>query len=195
MARRYNRRPVARGQKRDMFWARRTGTLALDANNQASIISLLGPFNQAYGANLFGFTVTRIRGHFTHYAPGTVEPSTSYRLSLGIRKDERIDASTAAGDVVGIADQDSEQAVKQPYLDPYSDWMYVRNAFGIVGSTGDQTATQVQVGLNRVELDVKSQRKFSELNETLYAYWGTSWDGDADPIQVWYDFHILLKQP
>lgn len=194
MARRYNRRPVGRGQKRDMFWARRTGLITFDTANQASIVSLLGDFNQAYGANLFGFTVTRIRGHFTHFTTSTVEPSTSYRMSVGIRKDERIDASTAAGGVTGIADTDPEQSVKQPFEDPYSDWMYARNCLGIVGSAGDEWASGDQVANNRVELDLKSQRKFSELNETLYMIVGTSWDGD-DPVQFWYDMHVLLKQP
>lgn len=195
MATRRNYRTRRPAPKRNMFWARRTELVPYTNTNQGSIISLLSNFNSAYGASLFGFTVTRIRGHYTWYTAGVGEPSTTSRLSVGIRTDERSDAATASTGVVGIADTDPEQAVKAPYSDPYADWMYARNDLLIFPSTGDASPTQQQIRDNMTQVDIKSQRKLSELGENLYLMAEVNTDAEDDPWYVWYDLHILLKQP
>lgn len=189
MARSYNRRPRRALPKRNMFWARSFGTVALGSDNTATQAGLLNSFNEEFGASLFGFTVTRIRGYWTHYTPDVEEPSTTYHMSLGIRTDERIDA--------GQADTDPEQLQRSPFEDPYSDWMYARNSVGIRPSPGDLTSTGVQLGLNKEQVDIKSQRKLSELGESLYMVAEHNLEpelAEVGVVLIW-DFHILLKQP
>lgn len=172
-----------------MFWARRVNLVSFTDDNLAAYGNLLSDFNSAYGANLFGFTVTRIRGHFTWWAADSTDVSTSYNLSVGIRPDERVDAAATTQ----IADTDAEQVLKTPFEDPYSDWMYVRNCLGITDSVQTHSSTR-EAAENTVEVDIKAQRKFSELSENLYIAAGINTHPGSD-VFLRYDLHVLLKQP
>lgn len=187
MATRYNsRRPVRKtGPKRNMFWARRTELITMEEGNLSTTHSLLANFNTVYGANLFGFTVTRIRGHYTWWTPDSQDVSTSFNLSFGIRTDETADFE--------VANEDGEQTARTPFEDPYADWMYVRNSLGITDSVQTHSSTR-EAAENIVELDIKSQRKLSELGERLYLMAGTN-TAAAGTVYCRYDLHVLLKQP
>lgn len=188
--RRPARRPAARRlPKRNLFWARFTTLRTFTETNLATVLNPLAQFNEEYGANLFGFTVTRIRGHYTWATSDGTDVNTTYNLSFGIRPDESVDSSA------GNADTDDEQLAKIPVNDPYSDWMYVRNnvASTLGTGSGDYSFAQ-QLRDNRVELDIRSQRRFSELRQNLYVIAGLNASPGVD-VSAWIDLHILLKQP
>ena len=180
-----NRRGSA--PRRRLFWARRAGLVTLTEANLASQQSLLATFQEAYDADLFGFTVTRIIGHYTHWTSDATDVSTTYNLSVGIRVDE-------TSDTQGI--DDTQQSDRLPINDPHVDWMYARNNLGITygtsaSATTDQTAIQAN---NRVELDLRAQRRLDELGQSLYLVGGlNSYPGED--VYVWYDFHVLCKRP
>ena len=144
----YNR---SRAPRRRMFWARRAGIITLTTDNLASQQSLLADFQTEYGADLFGFTVTRIVGHYTYWTADAPTLSTTYNLSVGIRVDE-------SSDTQGI--DDVQQGDRIPVNDPHVDWMYARNN---LGTTTESTtvSTAEQAALNRVELDLKAQRRMA----------------------------------
>ena len=168
---------------RRMFWARRAGLVTLTEDNVASQQSLLADFQAEYDADLFGFTVTRIVGHYTHWTSGSELVSTSYNLSVGIRVDESVDTENVT---------DERQSARLPINDPHVDWMYARNNLGITHGT-DSAEIDIAQG-NRVELDLRSQRRLDELGQSLYLVGGlNSYPGDD--VYVWYDMHVLCKRP
>ncbi len=188
MARRgsYYRRPRGRGPKRNLFWARSSQLQTLEDGAQSNTTDLLGNFQTEYGADLFGFTVTRILGFYTWYTTSSPTAETSYILSAGIRMDEN---SEVAGS------NNTEKTARLPLNDPYADWMWARNEIGISASD-TYTRLNEQVANNTKYLDLKSQRRASELKTSLYLFSGANNLPDADtPVYFYYDLHILLKQP
>lgn len=180
--------------KRNLFWTRITQNGEFQEDDVAAQVNLLSTFESEYGAKLYGFTVERIRGHYTFWCPndesGTGLSAPAGIISYGIRKDERRDSSQPDW---GIADTDEEQADKIPTGDPYADWMFVRNqAFAIAGMNEDQ-----QVALHRQEIDIKSKRKLSELGESLYLMHGVAPTNESVvfPVAYAYQFNVLLRQP
>ena len=60
---------------------------------------------------------------------------------------------------------DERQSARLPINDPHVDWMYARNNLGITHGT-DSAEIDVAQG-NRVELDLRSQRRLDELGQSL----------------------------
>ena len=162
-------------------------SVTLTEAKSASQQSLLATFQEAYDADLFGFTVTRIIGHYTYWTSDATDVSTTYNLSVGIRVDE-------TSDTQGI--DDTQQSDRLPINDPHVDWMYARNNLGITyGTTASATTDQTAIAANnRVELDLRAQRRMDELGQSLYLVGGLN-DYPGEDVYVWYDFHVLCKRP
>lgn len=171
--------------KRRMFWARRYVSETVTGTTNVSFISdLLSEFESAYGADLFGFTVTRIRGNFAFYSQSADTSPGTYTYSSGIR----------IGTDSQIGDTDAEQAASDPFTDPFADWMWVRNFTAPYPSTTALAAGNP--GYVHFDVDIKSQRRLDELGQGLYLYHGRQSASDtAATIQMNADLHILLKRP
>jgi hypothetical protein len=170
------------GPRRRLFWARSTDVAQYSEGSPARWSNLLGQFNADYGADLFGFTVTRIVGHYSWFAADSQDVSTAYRLPVGIRVDEQSES------IAGNARLD-----KLPINDPNADWMYVRNNYGITDSVQTHSSTRENAE-NRVELDLRSQRRLDELGQSLYLYHGMVPFTDVTVTFHW-DLNILCKRP
>lgn len=180
--RRYSNRGRSNANRRRLFWARRSNLSTFSASNYAGIYDLLGPFQTAYDADLFGFTVTRIIGHYQYWAAPQAT-TTTFNVSTGIRIDDQseIEGSDA-----------SWRLGKLPVNDPHVDWMWSRNNLGFHPSESEEPASVSP--LTRVELDLRSQRRLDELGQSLYMFMGIN-DAPVDDIFVWWDFHVLCKRP
>lgn len=182
MARRRNSVPRRSAPRRRLFWARRSGLATFTSTNYAGIYDLLGPFQEEYGADLFGFTVTRILGTVQHWAaPETT--STTYNLSTGIRVDDQSEIEGSAA---------SDRLQRLPVNDPHTDWMWARNNLGFHAGETMEPATLAYY--NRFTLDLRSQRRLDELGQSLYWFAGIN-AAPVDDISMWYDFHVLCKRP
>lgn len=175
--------------KRRLFWARTHGLQDLTTADSASTGDLLNDFQTQYGADLFGFTVTRIRGHISVQVAGQPDVSSPYNLSYGIRVD---DESEITGGT------DANQQDRLPANDPFADWMYIRNLWAIApGSTSVEPSPTTQLFQNRVEIDIRSQRRLDELGQSLFQYVGV--DGGVpdgfEAVNFYWDLHILCKRP
>lgn len=173
--------------RRRLFWARRTELNQFQAADLAQSNNLLEDFEGAYGADLFGFTITRIVGFYTWWAPNTTATSTTFTVSAGIRVD---DESEIAGST------DTEQVARLPINDQFVDWMYARNNLGATQSTSAPTGPDVpfQISRNMVELDLRSQRRLDELGQSLFFFHGLN-ASPGDDVFFWYDLNILCKRP
>lgn len=187
MAYRSNRRRTV--PKRRMFWVRYSGLFQYNSEQQAAIGDMLSQFQADYGADLFGFTVTRIRGYYTFWAPNQPDVTTSANLSLGIR----------IGTENAVPATDAEQAELIPINDEYADWMYTRNNLLLMpGSTSLTPTPSEQAMGNRVELDLKAQRRLDEMGQSLFLFAGVNAPIEPDTdteLTAWWDFNILCKRP
>lgn len=189
MARRRGRSTI-RGNnkpKRNLFWARTSHNFAVTPNNRAQPVDLLYDFQQRYDADLIGFTVTRIVGHLTHWSQGN--GPGAYTYSAGIRVDDNSQWDTG--------DTDAYQLRQIPWHNPYSDWMWVRNSEGYqVANTATPGEVITQMHHNRFELDLRSQRRLSELSTSLYLMHGVPEELDTGAsIYAYCDLNVLCKQP
>lgn len=189
MARRRGRSSI-RGSnrpKRNLFWARTSHLFHITTTNRAQPVDLLYNFQERYDADLIGFTVTRIVGHMTHWAQSGA--TNAYTYSAGIRVDDNSQWSEQ--------DEDSYQLNQVPYRNPYSDWMWVRNSEGYFpGGDASNASVLSQMHDNRVEIDLRSQRRLSELSTSLYLMHGVPEEpGSSDSIYAYADLHVLCKQP
>lgn len=186
MARRRTSYRRGSAPRRRMFWARAHNLATLSETNQAQVFNLLSPYQASANTDVEGVTVTRIRGHYTWWSAAQAI-NTSFNLGVGIIVQDQ--------SVYAQLDTDPEQQATAPWDEhgQFRDWMYVRNNLGITdpASGEDQSAT---IAANRVELDLKSQRRFDEVNESLYAYAGLP-EFPGENVYFWYDLHILLKRP
>lgn len=184
MARRRNTNARRSGgqSRRRLFWARRNGLISFPEGNLGSQQDLLSTFQAAYDADLFGFTVTRVVGHYTWWVSEAQAVSTTFNLSVGIRIDEQVDTT-------GITDE--RQQNRLPANDPFADWMYVRNNLGVAGGTTSENAPY----RNTVELDLRSQRRLDELGQSLFLFAGHAGSYAGSDTHFWYDLNILCKRP
>lgn len=188
-----SRRSVRRGSgtRRRMFWARELIDETVSFTDRAQIVDLLLRFSTEYGADLFGFTVTRIVGNLTYWQdsadPDGGEPQG---VSVGIRVEDR--ASVQA------IDTSAERLTTIPASDPFSDWMYVTNRYyngfagGTIGSVQSLISTE-----NRWEIDLKAQRRLDELGQSLYLYLGQIGTPEAtsSALRIMGDINVLCKRP
>jgi hypothetical protein len=134
-------------------------------------VNLLDQFETAYGANLLGATVTRIRGVVV--AGNNIAPVATGQLLLSAR--------------VGVSSEvsaDNNDGITQPY----ADWMlwepFVFQNLPASGQTADSWA------LSRT-IDVKSQRRLDELNDELQMWIAAS----STSFAYSWNLSILLKLP
>lgn len=184
-------RSTVRGRnrvKRNLFWARTSHLFHVTTTNRAQPVDLLYNFQQRYDADLIGFTVTRIVGHLTHWAQSGSQ--NAYTYSAGIRVDENSEWQEPP------EVPDAMQLQRIPYNDPYSDWMWVRNSEGYLQGEATPGSVLTQMHHNRTEIDLRSQRRLSELSTTLYLMHGVPEEaGESDSIYAYCDLHVLCKQP
>jgi len=136
--------------RRKFVWARHTLVGATIASGVPVKVNLLAQFEAAYGANLLGATITRIRGYIV--AGNNISPTATGQLTVGVR--------------IG-ADSEVSADNNDPVTQPYLDWM-LWEPFVYQSLPADRQ-TSDSVALSR-EIDVKSQRKLEELNQEL-AVW------------------------
>lgn len=167
-----------------MFWVRTNNQFAASAANSAGIVDVLAGFNTAYGADLFGFTITRIVGNMTMTSSDTA-PAPPYMWSVGLRVED--------GSTIAAVNTDAEQRTLAPDEDPYSDWMYATNRHGFSTSEGN---VGLSSGPNRWEIDIRSQRRLDELGQSLYLFTGADLGGGlVETTQLSYDLNVLCKRP
>ena len=157
--------------QRKVVWARHSLTGATIASGVPVKVNLLDQFETAYGANLLGATITRIRGVIV--AGNNISPTATGQLLLAAR----IGASSEVS-------ADANDGVTQPYLD----WMLweplVYQALPADPQTSDSVA------LSRI-IDVKSQRRLEELNQELQMWIAAS----STSFAYSWNLSILLKLP
>jgi hypothetical protein len=145
----YDRRMAHRGgtfpRPRSTTWARAVNVTAQGANGNYSTLDLLGPFKTS-GGQQQGVTVTRI--HLDFIVTSAVAASDSF--SWGILKGQDADVG------LNIA------GAPTPVTHPYEDWMMWRTEVACAGVN-----TQYWELSNHLCMDIKSQRRLEELQETL----------------------------
>lgn len=148
MARTFTRgRQVRRSPRRKFIWDRTFGTTAAGATG----VDLLAPFRTQPGASHLGATIMRVRGYVLPLEAGT---------------------STAAAGVAGIRvdtwNESTTEPANQPVLQPDADWMAWLPWNILTNSTHPVVTWNFQASPWAV--DVKSNRKLEELNETLWLF-------------------------
>lgn len=178
-----NRRFRSTTPRRRMFWAQQnvmqTTTGSQPIGNQP--LNLLGEFEDEYGADLFGFTVTRIRGHLT-FAFDQTDVVERHDPSYGIRVSSEAQTATTNTNL--------ERLGTAPVEDPHADWMWVYN---------DTLYTNLNTGWMyaqyKVDVDIKAQRRLDELGQSLYLF--SAWGGSdfTSFVNVFISLRILCKRP
>lgn len=188
--RRYSNRRSAR-PRRDYEWARRTINATWGSNQTASDpFDLLGDYQSVLGADAAGTTITRIRGQLSFaYLAAENAGYQPEQAAWGIR------VSTPPPE--DLTDDQQHQLLDQHY----ADWMIYEQPFVWPFSYGslDPTFTVSPNLVQFYDVDIKSQRRLSELQQSLYFYGGTVKDSSEFPADAtfWcYGYlNILLKKP
>lgn len=192
----YRRKSYSRrAPRRRLMWVRDTGSsLFGDTSPNARVRNLLGQYEAIAGADVEGTTITRIRGRVR------IEPFTAFTgpvlYSAGIKVDDT--------QAPGVLDAD-EVPDLLPTSRPGWDWMWVRNQHmaGLLAQGGETDTAQDRASndfmAKTFELDIKAQRRFDEVQQSLYLIHGFS---ETDPnvqlpdsATIQWDLHILLKRP
>lgn len=182
MARRRNLRSSA--PRRRMFWA--NANELFSAGPSAAPVSsepydLLANFREDYGADLFGFTVTRIRGllRFAYDQTTVVE---RHDASFGIR--------VANDNLPDVVNDEAERLLIAPTGDPHADWMWLYNDshYTNVAATGSYAQYEVPI-------DIKAQRRLDELGQSLF-FLGAFGGADFEAfVNVTVALRVLCKRP
>lgn len=187
MARRMIRRSSGRSRRRSLQWAREfVAQQQFTPTNSAVFDDLLSDFQTVLGADANGTTVTRIRG----------EVGLQWNLAAGASPAFRsIDLGIRVADVAPLVGTDAEQIQYLPTSRPYSDWMFARR-FLVTGTAVDAPADARVNAIKYVDIDIKSQRRVDELQQSLFAFTGTGLAVPAgETASIAYDLHILLRKP
>lgn len=178
MATRGRRRYGSRGPKRRLIWAENYNSVTISDDNQAGVGNLLSQFENALGAEMLGYTVTRILGEYSWWSSGGSQVDAVRFFHGGIRVGDDVTMDQVDEDV-------EDQAVARA---PYSDWMYRRVTPWVQTAGVEQ---QTQAFYNRQVIDIRSKRRIDELGQGLYFSWnqanvngGLSWS-----------FRVLLMRP
>jgi len=133
------------GPRRKMIWADMFVSGVALATGTVVAFDAMAGFNAAYGADLLGATVTRIRQTFTgRFSDG----------SWGVGQTARLGWLKGASTLDNV-DMD-------PIASPYLDWMFNKSYdFSVVSISNPPDFW-------RYEVDLKAQRKMEELQETLH---------------------------
>lgn len=141
-------------------------------------IDLLTAFETAYGAQLIGCTVVRVRGLITF--PGVLAADTViYRSTLHIgTQQEAARATVAADNAFDAQSATQDYMMFEPFVGP-------TNTNGLDGH-----ASQGRV------IDVKSSRKLEELNQSLiYTVSARSLGANVGTTTSTFDFSVGLMLP
>lgn len=168
MARTFARGRRTRAPRRKFVWDRTNGIIA----GPATGVDLLAPFRSQPGATHLGATVMRVRGY--------IIPSEAL-------------TSTAGAGIVGMRvdtwNEDPLEISNQPVLQPDADWM-----FWGPWNVGTRATPFMETSWNHAAsiwaVDVKSNRKLEELNETLWLFGDQN--GGADR-SYFYNLSIGMK--
>lgn len=166
------RRPVSRGTSRKLVWARTSVSLQPLGGTAASV-DLLTSFRSLGGSTL-GATVTRVRGSFS-FTTGGVTPANSAIVGM------LVETSTSTD-------------VPDPFVDVGADWLQWEHlpVAPINGSNGTNTpAVDPVYGW---AVDVRSQRKMEELQQTLFLSVHNLGPGGDQIILAGY-VSVLLRLP
>lgn len=164
MATRTRRRAGSSRFQRKFVWDRTFGTIA----GPDTGADLLAPFRSQPGATHLGATIMRIRGYII---PSDALGTSAAAGILGIRVDTWNEATA--------------EPANQPVLQPNADWMaYLPWNVG-VGTERMLTTWNQQASL--WTLDVKSNRKLEELNQTLWLFGDQNGGGDRS-----YFYHLSI---
>ena len=164
---RYSRRPVRRSPQRKFVWDRTFGQFGAGDVG----VDLLAPFRGQPGATHLGATVMRIRGYIV---PSEVFDVTGGAGVCGIRVD------TWNTDVTDLNNQ--------PFLQPDYDWMaWLPWNVGATGPTVPRTNITWNQYASEWAVDVKSNRKLEELNETLWLFGDQTGAGERT-----YFYHLSI---
>lgn len=148
------RRRVSRGTRRKLVWARHAEEQFTVPTATFNALNLLGTFETAYGANLIGCTVVRIRLRWSAFIADTTGQPVA---GLGVRVADEADITTSApADPLG------------PLSDLHADWMAWDTTLMTV-LQGGTTNPSLAGPLASRYLDVKAMRKFDELGQGVYA--------------------------
>lgn len=181
-----NRRSSRRSSnpRRRLFWAQFSSVLTAGPTTAPVPMApqnLLETFEDDYGADLFGFTVTRIRGliRFAYDQTTVVE---RHDVSFGIR--------IAAQSSVENADEELEQLNLSPAGDPHSDWMWVYNDTHYTHLDGSPQYAEYPV-----EVDIRAQRRLDELGQSLFMF-GAFANADLESfVNMTLNLRVLCKRP
>lgn len=167
MARRQARggRRSRRAPLRKFVWARWQGSMNASGGAQAGganpgAIRPLSQFEQEYGANLIGATVTRMRGVIY---PDQRGAGSAIHGVLSAAVEAREELFHLDGTVIG-PDEVSDSG---PLLSPHKDWFMYFPYFS--PSTQSQMVSANATG-SAMAFDVRSNRKVEELGQTLHMY-------------------------
>lgn len=175
MARTVRRVNVSRGTRRKFVWVRHilnsSGTDVTTGSN------LLSTFETAYGAQLIGCTVVRIRGLVYANSDGTAGTTNSFRFGARV--------------LSGALDLSGPVPDQSPFVDENADWMMWEP---FIHSRETVTSTSPDVGTMRM-VDVKSARRIEELGEALVMFQASN---PSAPTITWsygWDLSIGVKLP
>lgn len=150
-------RRVSRGTsaKRKLVWARTAEEQFSVAAGQFNGLNLLGAFETAYGANLIGCTIMRVR---LRWAPFSAATTGQPVAAMGVRVATEADlVSSAPTDPLG------------PVNDLHADWMaWDTSVVSLLYGSGGPGTDQPGPAMSRY-IDVRSMRKVDELGQALYA--------------------------
>lgn len=159
---------AGRSSNRKFVWARQNGSVAVD-DDQGAVVNLLDNFRAAYGADILGSTVMRIRG--------TIFWNTA---------NVTIDAITAVSAIRTAEQVELEQDAEGPLTSMHADWMMYQTTILDNNAPGWYLVA-------RQDIDVKSSRKMEELGETLALAF--EHDAAATALGVKYILSVGLKLP
>lgn len=159
------RAPTGRRPQRKLVWARKRAAQVFTAGTTLFKVNLLEDFEAAYGANLIGATVTRIRGA----AVADMDSAANVVMAARIGQESEVDAPPTP--------------LSGPIDEPFADWMMWEPFLSVAGEAPGTPAH------GRV-IDVKSQRKLEEIDEEL-----SMWSSSATAGTLIWDLSILLKLP
>lgn len=172
--------------RRRLFWAQ-TNTVFNAGPTAAPVpmapLDLLTGFQEDYGADLFGFTITRIRG-LIRFAYDNTDVVERHDASFGIRvADERAVLNSDGSEV--------DQINLSPSGDPHADWMWIYNDTHYT-ATAATSSTYPQY---LREIDIKAQRRLDELGRSLFMFGAFAVADFQSFVNMTISLRVLCKRP
>lgn len=167
MARPRTRRAF-RGSSRKFVWARKIGGGIV--GDSGFVTDMFDDFRAAYGADILGSTIERVRGVIFWNANNLTLDGIHAVAGLRVADEGNLSASTN----------------EPPLAQPHADWMMWDATVLDDGSPGNYLN-------DRRTIDVKAARKLEELGQTLML--GFEHDAVGSSVEVRYNLSMGLKLP